>query len=301
MTGTHTEVFQHHRRQLFGLAYRMLGSATDAEDVVQEAWLRWDRADRAQVRDARSYLMRIAARVAVDQLRRAGSQREDYVGPWLPEPLLTTPDVADGVVDGAAGADSVSVAMLVVLETLSPLERAVFVLREAFGFDFGEIATALGRSESAVRQLGHRAREHVQARRPRFDSSRGVRAAATRRFITAALGGDLAELMAVLAPDVTFTADSGGKVRAPRRTLHGAGKVARLFAAITSDIPAGTAIDYRDVNGGPAAVATIDGTPYAVFVLDVDPGTKLVAAVHLMSNPDKLASITTRLPDAASP
>jgi RNA polymerase sigma-70 factor (ECF subfamily) len=287
VTGDHTEVFQQHRGMLFGVAYRMLGSASEADDVLQEAWLRWDRADRSQVADPRSYLVRIAARVAVDQLRQAGARREDYVGPWLPEPLLTAPDVADDV----ATAASLSLAMLVVLETLSPLERAVFVLREAFGFGYGEIAATLGRSEASVRQLGHRAREHVQARRPRFDADRAVRAAATERFLKAAMGGDLAELLAVLAPDVAFIADTGGKVRAPRRVIQGADKVAKLFAAAASDIPAGTVIDYKDVNGGPAALAMLGGVPYAVFVVDVDPATGLVAAVQVMGNPDKLTAL----------
>ncbi|MCI2423226.1 RNA polymerase sigma factor SigJ [Saccharopolyspora sp. K220] len=294
MSDEAAEVFEQYRGLLFGVAYRMLGSASEADDVVQETWLRWDRADRSQISESRAYLVRITARVAVDQLRRASARREDYVGPWLPEPLLTTPDVADGVVDEAATGEAVSIAMLVVLETLSPLERAVFVLREAFGLGFGEIATALGRSESAVRQLGHRAREHVHARRPRFNTDRAARSAATERFLTAALGGDLAELMAVLAPDVAFVGDSGGKVRAPRRVLRGANKVARLFAARASDFPAGTVIDYCDVNGEPAAVAAIADGPYAVFVLDVDPRTELVTTIYVMGNPDKLGALAQR-------
>ncbi|MFB9904028.1 RNA polymerase sigma-70 factor [Allokutzneria oryzae] len=284
------EEFERHRGLLFGVAYRMLGSVSEAEDVVQEAWLRWDRAEPSEVREPRSYLMRITTRVAVDHLRKAATRREDYVGPWLPEPLVLGPDPAED----AVLADSVSVAMLVVLETLSPLERAVFVLREAFGFAFADIAAALGRSEASVRQLAHRAREHVQARRPRFETDRSVRAAATERFLTAAMGGDLAELLAVLSPDVRFVGDSGGKTRAPRHVLHGSGKVARLFAAVHTDFPAETRIDYRDVNGAPAAVLSAGGVPYAVIVVDVDPDTGLVAALHVMGNPDKLTALAAR-------
>ncbi|HET9139533.1 RNA polymerase sigma factor SigJ, partial [Actinophytocola sp.] len=291
----HTEEFQRHRCALFGVAYRMLGSTSEAEDVVQETWLRWDRADRSEVTQPRAYLMRIAARTAVDLLRRARVRREEYVGPWLPEPLLTGPDVADGVVDGVATAESVSMAMLVVLETLSPLERAVFVLREAFGFGYGDIAATLDRTETAVRQLAHRAREHVRARRPRFDTDRDVRAAATERFMRAAFGGDVTDLLAVLAPDVTFTGDSGGKVRAPRRILSGAGKVARLFTATRADVPAGTVVEYREVNGGPAAVLVAGGVPYAVLIVDADPRTGLVTAIQVIGNPDKLTGLRTAL------
>jgi RNA polymerase sigma-70 factor, ECF subfamily len=282
-----TDVFARHRPRLFGVAYRMLGSATEADDVVQETWLRWRRVDESTVEDPERYLVRIATRVAIDVRRR--TPREDYVGPWLPEPLLTEPDVADGVV----ATDSLSVALLVVLETLSPLERAVFVLHEAFGFGYGEIAAMLDRTEPAVRQLGHRARAHVRARRPRFEQDRAVRAAATERFVSAALGGDLTELMAVLAPDVEFVADSGGKVRAPRRVLRGAARVARLFAATNADIPAGTEVVYRDVNGEPAAILLLSGQPYTVFWVTVESG--LVSIVRVLGNPDKLGALARAL------
>ncbi|RZS44194.1 RNA polymerase ECF family sigma subunit [Herbihabitans rhizosphaerae] len=287
----HTEVFQRHRGAVFGVAYRMLGTASEAEDVVQETWLRWDRADRSTVDDPRAYLTRIAARASLDQLRRARARRETYVGPWLPEPLLTGPDVAEGVVDDAATAESVSVALLVVLETLSPLERAVFVLREAFGMAYGEIAETLGRSATAVRQLGHRAREHVRARQPRFDADDDVRAAVTRRFLDATMTGDIAALLAMLAPDVEFVGDSGGQVRAPKRIVRGYERVARLMVAISPDIPAGTEVEYREVNGGPAAVFVLDGAPYAVAVLEVDPETSLIARANFVGNPDKLTAL----------
>lgn len=280
---SHVEAFEEHRSLLLAAAYRMLGSLAEAEDAVQEAWLRWDGADRSQVADTRAYLVRVVTRAAVDHLRRASTRREAYVGPWLPEPLLTGPDVADDV----ALADTVSMAMLVVLETLSPLERAVFVLREAFGFPFPQIAEALGRSEQAVRQLEHRAREHVQARRPRFTPDRRVHRAATERFMAAAIGGDLTELLEVLAPDVTLWADTGGKTPGPRRPIHGADRVARFFTTLTGDVPEGTELRFVDVNGGPGAVATLAGTPYAVFVLDVDTEGQ-VSAIRIVGNPDKL-------------
>jgi RNA polymerase sigma-70 factor (ECF subfamily) len=281
------EVFEEHRGLLYGVAYRMLGSVHEAQDVVQETWLRWDRAATSQVAEPRAYLVRIATRVALDQLRRAAGKRESYVGPWLPEPLLTGPDVADE----AALADSVSMAMLVVLETLSPLERAVFVLKEAFGFSYPEIGAALGRSEQAVRQLGHRAREHVQARRSRFTPDRGVRRAATERFLRAATGGDLTALLEVLAPDVTLIPDSGGKSPGPRRPIHGVDKVARFFAAVAGDIPEGTRVDFIDVNGEPGAVTVLGSTPYAVFVLDLDPLSHRIRTIHLIANPDKLTGV----------
>ena len=288
MSDRAVEVFDEHRGLLYGVAYRMTGSVDEAEDVVQETWLRWDRAERSQVIDPKAYLIRIATRASLDHLRRAASRRESYTGPWLPEPLLTGPDIADN----AALADSVSMAILVVLETLSPLERAVFVLKEAFGFDYREIGEALGRTEQAARQLAHRARQHVHARRPRFKPDRHLRRAATERFLRAATGGDLAALLEVLAPDVTLISDAGGKVRSPRRPIHGADKVARFFAMAADDIPAGTRVQFIDVNGDPGAVAMLGSKPYAVFILDLDPQTHHVKTIHLIANPDKLSGVT---------
>jgi RNA polymerase sigma-70 factor (ECF subfamily) len=282
-----TEVFAAHRELLVAVAYRVVGTVTDAEDVVQDAWLRWRRVDHAAVADARSFLVKVTTHLAIDRLRRLRARRESYTGPWLPEPLLTGPDVAET----AALADSVSMALLVVLETLSPLERAVFVLHEAFGFGYPEIARILDRSEPAVRQLGHRARAHVQARRPRFEPDPGVRRAVTERFLSACLDGDIAALMEVLAPDVTLWADAGGRTRAPRRPLRGAERVARFFAATPDSIPTGMTIRQVDANGGPAAVALLDGTPYAVFVLDLAPGDHRVTAIRIVANPDKLTGI----------
>jgi RNA polymerase sigma-70 factor (TIGR02957 family) len=284
-------VFQENRNLLFGVAYRMLGTAADAEDTVQDAWLRWSGADRSGVEDTRAYLVRITTNLALDRLRSAQVQRETYVGPWLPEPMLTSPDVADDV----ELSESVSMAMLVVLETLSPLERAVFLLKEVFGFPYGEIAQALDRSETAVRQLGTRARKHVEARRPRFSTGREERREVTDRFIDAALGGDINKLMEALAPDVALWTDGGGKVRAPRRIIYGTDKVARWLGAITGRPYAGVQpedmrIRRADINGVPGIVVDGPDRPIATITMDLDEQGK-VAAVHLVANPDKLRAI----------
>jgi RNA polymerase sigma factor (sigma-70 family) len=287
-----------------GAAYRMLGERADAEDVVQEAWLRWARAAPAEVQDARAYLVRVTTRLALDRLRRIKARREAYVGPWLPEPLLAEagdPAANDPAAD-AERAESVSLALLVVLETLSPLERAVFVLREAFGLSHAEVGAALGREEAAVRQLARRARDHVRERRPRFDVDPDTRQRVTERFLSACAEGDLPSLLAVLAPDVTLVADGGGRARAPRRPIGGADAVARfLLAAATPALTAlflesvgADATADRDarivrVNGGPGIVIAAGGTPVTVLVLDVAGGA--VQRIYLVANPDKLAGL----------
>ncbi|GIH19517.1 RNA polymerase sigma-70 factor [Rugosimonospora africana] len=281
------DVFDCHRKLLHGVAYRILGSVDEADDVVQETWLRWHRADRAAVADPRAYLVRIATRAAFDHIRRAASRRETYVGAWLPEPMLTEPDIAED----AALADSISMAMLVLLQTLSPLERAVFVLKEAFGFTYPQISDAIGRSDQAVRQLAHRARQHIQARQPRFDADRNVSRTVTERFMKAAIGGDLAALLSVLAPEVTLIADSGGKTPGPRRPIHGAEKVARFFAATADNIPTGTLMRIVDINGGPGALTLLGATPYAAFSFHVGARTERIQTIHLISNPDKLTRL----------
>ena len=216
-------MFARDRSLLIGVAYRMLGWVSDAEDVVQEAWLRWARVDADTVADPRAFLVRTVTRLAIDRLRRIKARRETYVGPWLPEPLLTGPDtVAEPVADPATDVDraeSVSMAMLVVLETLTPLERSVFVLHEAFGYPYADIGEMLGRSPATVRQLAHRAREHVQARRPRFVTDAAKRRTATERFLAASLGGDMNALLEPLAPDAKLWADGGGKAKAPLRPI----------------------------------------------------------------------------------
>jgi RNA polymerase sigma-70 factor, ECF subfamily len=291
-------VFEEHRGLLVSVAYRVLGSVTDAEDAVQEAWLRWSNVDHSRVTDSRAFLVRVTTRLAIDRLRRAKARRESYVGPWLPEPVLTRQDPAED----AAMAESVSMAMLVVLETLSPLERAVFVLREAFGMPHAEIADVLGRREDAVRQLARRAREHVRERRSRFDADRGEQRRVTERFLEAATGGDLEGLMAVLSPGVELVADGGGRALAPRRPVHGAEKVARFLVAIVGEEPTarflesvgmGSSGEVRvrmaPVNGETGVVITVGGEPISALVLDVYDG--MVRTIRLVANPEKLAGV----------
>jgi RNA polymerase sigma-70 factor (TIGR02957 family) len=289
------KAFQDHRNLLFSVAYRILGSAADAEDVVQDSWLKWSAADRSDVVQPKPYLVRIATNLALDRLRSAQAQRETYVGPWLPEPVLTSPDIAEN----AEQAESVSMAMLVVLETLSPLERAVFVLREVFGFPYGEIAETLDRSEASVRQLGHRAREHVHARRPRIEAGRDEKRAAVERFFAAASGGDINALMEVLAPDVALWTDGGGKVRAAFRPVAGAGKVAAWLAGVSKRPYEGVPVEemrfeMAEINGGPGMVVHGGGRVLSVFTVDLDE-SGLIQAVHVVANPDKLGAVSERL------
>ena len=289
MTDAPETAFTAHRPLLVGVAYRLLGSVGDAEDVVQEAWLRWSRVDTAAVADPAAYLVRVVSRLALDRLRRVAARRETYVGPWLPEPVLT--DAGPGPADEAERASSVSLAMLVVLETLTPLERTVFVLHEAFAYSYGEIAEILDRSPAAVRQLAHRAREHVAARRPRFPTDPADRRAATERFLHATLSGDVTALMELLAPDATLWADGGGKFKAPLRPIQGADKIARFFAAIgVLPLDPGSAVELTEVNGGPAAILVGAGGPVAVLQVDLDDDRR-ITDVRLIGNPDKLAGL----------
>ncbi|MGV9625478.1 RNA polymerase sigma-70 factor [Streptomyces sp. NPDC003487] len=275
-----------HRRLLFATAYRMLGSVADAEDVLQDAWLTWHRADRSHVRDPRAYLVRTVTNLALNRLTSARAQREKYVGPWLPEPLLTSPDAAEET----ERADSVSTAMLVVLETLTPVERAVFVLREVFGYSHAEIAGVLERPEPAVRQIAHRAREHVRARRPRHDTDVGRREEVTSRFIEACAGGDLAAVMELLAPDVTCWSDGGGKVTAARRPVHGADHVARwILGVLAKPQTRGVVAERALINGELGLLMTLDGTPVGALTYDVSDGR--IQNLRLQVNPDKLTGV----------
>lgn len=287
---TATDVFEAHRPVLTGVAYRMLGRFADAEDVVQEAWLRWAGDDRADVREPRGYLVRVTTRLAIDRLRQVQSRREAYVGPWLPEPVATdfertVPDVAERTVL----TESVSLAVLVVLESLSPLERAVFVLREAFGFPYGEIAATLDRSEAAVRQLAGRARRHVDERRPRFDVDPVQRRDLTQRFLAAASGGDLDALLSLLAPDVQLVGDSGGKAKAPLRVLETADKVGRFVFAVAKQPIADPEFRLTELNGAPALVVLSGGKPDSAVQIEVRDGR--IQRVYIVRNPDKLTAL----------
>lgn len=285
------QVFHRHRNLLFSVAYRVLGTAADAEDAVQDTWVKWSAADRSQVADPKAYLTRIVSNLALEQLRSTRRKRETYVGPWLPEPILTSGDAAETVTD----AESVSMAMLVVLETLSPLERAVFVLKEVFGFSHAEIAEAVERSEAAVRQAAHRAREHVRARRPRFTADRSRQREVTERFFAAATGGDISALMELLSPDVTLWTDGGGKVRQAMRPVVGASTVASWFAAIGTVTyqgvePADMRAELVEVNGGPGVVFSGSGRVIATVTFDFDADGR-ITAIHNVANPDKLQAI----------
>jgi RNA polymerase sigma factor (sigma-70 family) len=291
-----TQVFVDHRELLFAIVYNMLGSVADTEDVLQDTWLawvpRWQDPAAEQIASPRAYLVRIAVNRALAQLAGISRRREDYTGPWLPEPILTG-DQAAGSADTVIRAESVSLAVLVVLETLAPLERAVFVLHEVFSYPYTEIAGILDRSPAAIRQLGHRAREHVHARRPRYRPDPQLSQQVTERFLAAVTGGDLNALMRALAPDVTVWADGGGKARAAgAHPVHGRDKVARLIIsdAVRHPIP-DLAIRYRRVNGEPSALLMSGSTPYMLVSLDLVPDSDQIRGIYVVSNPEKIANL----------
>jgi RNA polymerase sigma-70 factor (ECF subfamily) len=276
-----TEAFVTHRNLLFTVAYELLGSAADAEDALQETWLRWVGVDLAAVRDQRAYLVRIATRQALSRLRTLARRKESYVGPWLPEPLLTAPDVAEDV----ELADSLSMAMLLVLETLAPTERAVFVLREVFGLEYDEIAEAVDKTQAAVRQIAHRARAHVAARRPRGSVSAAETRHALAAFQQAVETGDLQQLLDLLAPDVVLLTDGGGVARAALTPIVGADRVAAVLARIATT----TLLRPAQVNGHPALLLSQGGRLDTVTALRIDDG--LITGLYAVRNPEKLSRL----------
>jgi RNA polymerase sigma-70 factor (ECF subfamily) len=286
MTGTDraTEAFVAHRNLLFTVAYELLGSAADAEDVLQETWLRWVGVDLDTVQDQRAYLVRIASRQALMRLRTLGRRKESYVGPWLPEPLLTAPDVAEDV----ELADSVSMAMLLVLETLKPTERAVFVLREVFGLEYDEIAEAVDKKPDAVRQIAHRARAHVAARRPRGIVSADETRDALQAFQRAINTGDLQGLVDILAPDVVFLGDGGGVVQALPQPVVGADKVAGLLALGLRRLGQAS-VELTQINGQPALILRFDGEIDTVTAIRLEDG--LITGLYAVRNPEKLSRL----------
>lgn len=288
MTDDATEIFEAHRRLLVGAAYRILGTHADAEDVVQEAWIRWSTVDPESIDDARAYLLTVTSRLALNRLRHLKARRESYVGPWLPEPVATGPGVEGGA--AAVLADEVSMALLIVLESLSPLERAAFVLGEVFGMSSSEVARALDRSPAAVRQLVHRARSHVEARQPRHVVGGPQHRAVVDRFVAAATVGDLEGLLSVLSPDVTLVTDGGGFRRAALRPIHTADKVVRwLLGVLAAPEVAGLSHDYREVNGELAVVVSgPDGTD-SVFFFTVEDDR--ITEVYAIRNPEKLTAV----------
>lgn len=285
-----TDAFVAHRNLLFTVAYEMLGSAADAEDVLQETWLRWVGVDLAQVRDQRAYLVRIATRQALNRLRSLQRRKEAYVGQWLPEPLLTAPDVAEDV----ELAESVSMAMMLVLETLSPTERAVFVLREAFDFGYEEIAAAVDKTPVAVRQIAHRARRHVDARRPRQAVSPGAASAAVQSFLRAVETGDPQTLLDVLAPDVVLVGDGGGFKQAALRPVAGADKVTRFLFGGLGKNALRLAFAPTVVNGSPALAVHLDGELDGVLAMRIE-GAR-ITGLYYVRNPEKLTHVLSGTP-----
>nr|WP_256177116.1 RNA polymerase sigma-70 factor [Kitasatospora aureofaciens] len=276
---------------IFGIAYRMLGSIADAEDLVQDTWLRWSQVT-GPVANPGGYLARTVTNLALNRLDSAAVRRESYVGPWLPEPLVSEPDATEDV----ERAETVSLAVLVLLESLSPLERAVFVLKEVFGFSYKEIAESLDRTEAACRQVGSRAKAHVHAGRPRYDAPPELRRRATDEFLAACVGGDLNRMLELLAPDVTSWTDGGGVVQAARRPIHGADQVARFILGLFRKLGEHAAARPVLVNGQPGLLLTLDGAVDSVTVFDFvegPDGEPRIAAMRAVRNPHKLTHLTT--------
>ncbi len=283
-----TQVFDRNRPLLFSIAYRMMGSVMDAEDAVQEAYLRWERASEDKVRSPSAYLSKVVTRLCIDRLRSSRVRREQYVGPWLPEPLLG--EQAKEISLAPDLEDTLSMAFLVLLESLTPVERAVFLLREVFDYEYAEIAALVGKSEANSRQISRRARQSVAARRPRFESSPQQEERLIESFLRASLSGEMEALLALLSDDVTLYSDGGGKTRAALNPIYGADNVARFLTGILSNIPPGFAVRQTRVNGRPGLVGYFgDGSPHSVVTLEVAEGS--IRAIRLVVNPEKLGNV----------
>ncbi|HVG59643.1 MAG TPA: RNA polymerase sigma-70 factor [Hyalangium sp.] len=273
--------FEAHRPSMLAIAYRMLGSAAEAEDVVQEAWLRWQATEREVVRSERAFLSTVVTRLCLDRLKSARTIREQYVGPWLPEPVRT---------DSQVDPESISLAFLVLLESLSPVERAVYLLHEVFGYSHAEVAEMVGKEEATCRQILHRAREHIHARRPRFAPSKQAHERLVTGFMSACVSGDLEGLQRLLAEDVTSWADGGGRVRgAALKPVRGPDAVARLFLGLMKKAPAGITPELADVNGWPALVLRLNGVVFDVISFETD--GERIHAIRSVINPEKLTRI----------
>ena len=286
------EVFERHRSLLFSIAYRMLGSVADAEDIVQEAYLRWRDVPGSEVRSPKSYLSAVVTRLSIDRLRSAQASREEYVGPWLPEPLLS-----EGGEDGGDPTELdefLSMAFLVLLESLNPVERAVFLLREVFDYDYEEISRIVGKSEDNCRQIARRARHSVVARRPRFERSPEQEERLTRQFVEACTSGNMEGLVSLLSSDVTLWSDGGGKVAAAPYPIYGPERVARFLFGVLRTVPPGFFALPARVNGGPGVVGYVDGRPTAVVALDVADGR--LRGVRIVVNPEKLHAVPPHSP-----
>lgn len=279
-----TTEFDQHRSALFGLAYRMLGSVMDAEDILQEAFLRWQNVPESEVRSPRAYLMTIVTRLSVDQLRRAHVQREEYVGAWLPEPLPQLPD--NDPARRVELDESLSTAFLVLLESLSPLDRAVFLLHEVFNYTFAEIATIVDRSPAECRQIGHRARQRLMQGRPRFEVETETVEEVVQQFLRACVGDDMSELLGLLAPDVTVTPDHGGKVQSIRNIVVGSARVARLMLGLFRRWSPPLIFHLATINGQPSLIGCADEKPVSVTTFEVL--DRKIHAIYQVLNPDKL-------------
>lgn len=284
-----TETFVAHRNLLFTIAYEMLGSAADAEDVLQETWLRWVKVDLEQVRERRAYLVRITTRQALNRLRTLTRRKEAYVGPWLPEPLLTAPEVSEN----AELAENLSMAFMLVLETLSPTERAVFVLREAFDVGYDEIAAAVDKTPAAVRQIAHRARQHVDARRPREAVSARDTKLVLESFQRAVATGELQDFLDVLAPDVVLLSDGGGLKQAALRPIIGAEKIVRFFLGASAKAGAQLTTEPTVVNGQPALVVRVGGELDGVLAVRIEDAG--VTGLYYVRNPQKLSRVESEV------
>lgn len=280
--------YDRHRPVLFGLAYRMLGSAMDAEDILQEAFLRWQQASRHEVQSPRAFLLTIVTRLCLDALRAARARREHYVGPWLPEPLVQG-EAADPL-NQAENADTLSFAFLLLLERLTPLERAVFILHDVFGYSYEEVAGLIGSNGPCCRQLGHRARQRLAAERPRFRADPAQAEQAARAFARACAAGDLQGLLALFAHDIALWTDGGGKARAARNIVHGADRVARFFVGIMRKVGHLMTVEHASVNGQPGLLGWIDGRINRVYAFDLDAQGHILA-IYCVLNPDKLRGI----------
>ena len=279
------EIFEQYRKLLFSIAYRMLGSVSEAEDMIQETFLRWQSVSGSKVRSPKAYLSAVVTRLCVDRLRASKTRREEYVGPWLPEPLLTEPDGSDAVMLD----ESLSMAFLILMESLTPTQRAVFLMREVFDYDYPEISHVVGKSEDNCRQLAHRAREAVAARRPRFESSREQEERLAQRFVEACSNGDMQDLLAVLSEDIVLYSDGGGKVHAALKPVYGPENVSRFLFGILGKTPPGFTTGMARINGHPGVIGYTNGQPMSVVALDAAGGQ--VQAIRIVVNPEKLKTI----------
>ncbi len=280
------EIFNEHRPLLFSLAYRMLGTVMDAEDMVQETYVRWQQADAEEVKAPKAYLSTIITNLCINHLQSARVKREEYIGPWLPEPLIMTDENMDPA-RNITMADSLSMAFMVLLERLQPAERAAFLLREVFDYDYDEIARMLGKTEANCRQMVHRARQHIRERRPRFDVSKETQARLTQQFMQACASGDLEGLMSLLTEDVQLLSDGGGQVNAARKPITGADRVARFFTGLMKKAaPGALSVRPAEINGQPGLITYLNGRLLNVLALDI--AENQIRGIYIVVNPDKL-------------